>query len=484
VFLFSASIYSQSESTITSSSQSETTSRNENLLPKDTQIALSTQDYRVTAGDVYALSYAAGTQPVQYKIVVDLTYRIRVANLGVVDGNNKTFAQLKTQVETIVNNNYPLGGVQFTLTQPASFKVLVTGEVKNSREVTTWALGRLSSLLDDNLTDFASLRDVTVQPAGGRAKTYDLFLASRTGDFTQNPYLRPNDTITFNRVKRMVTINGAVERPGTYQLKDGENIKNLIEFYSSGFTPNADKTRIELVRQVNSDSPSGEKIFLTDKEIADNYILENYDTIMVPQITSLKPVMFVEGAVGSSDLASPTVATRLVVPFNRGENYASLIRANRSWFSAVSDTKNAYIIRGEEQLSINLNPILYDENYYSPNLIEENDTLIIPFRQYFITVAGAVVAPGRYPYIPDRQWDYYIALAGGFVPGRNAYEAIVIKDINGKTMKKTDIIVPETIITAKTNDFLYYFNQYAPIITTTLSILSTSLALYTALRAQ
>jgi hypothetical protein len=174
----------------------------------------------------------------------------------------------------------------------------------------------------------------------------------------------------------------------------------------------------------------------------------------------------------------------VVVPFSRGENYASLIRANRNWFSAVSDTKNAYIIRGEDQISINLNPILYDENYRSSNLIEENDTLIIPFRQYFITVAGAVVVPGRYPYIPDRQWDYYIALAGGFVPGRNAYEAITIKDINGKTMKKTDIIMPETIITAKTNDFLYYFNQYAPIITTTLSILTTSLALYTTLRAQ
>jgi protein involved in polysaccharide export with SLBB domain len=457
---------------------------NENLLPENTQLAIASPDYRVTPGDVYALSYAAGSQAVQYKIVVDSTYRIRVANLGVVDGNNKTFSQLKTQVETIVNNNYPLGGVQFSLAQASIFRVLVKGEVKTSREVPTWGLERLSSLVDDNLTNFASLRDVTVQPAGGRARVYDLFLASRNGDFAQNPYLRPGDTITFNRVKRTVTINGAVERPGTYQLKDGENIKDVIEFYGSGFTPDADKTRIELVRLVNSDSPSGKKIFLADQDIADNYILENYDTIMVPQITSLRPVMFIEGAVGSSDLASPTVATRFVVPFNKGENYASLIRANRSWFSAVSDTKNAYIIRGEEEMPVNLNPMLYDENYRNQYIIEENDTLIIPFRQYFVTVAGAVVAPGRYPYIPERQWDYYIALAGGFVPGRNAYEAIIIKDISGKAMKKTDIITPETVITAKTNDFLYYFNQYAPIITTTLSIVSTSLALYTALRTR
>jgi hypothetical protein len=49
----------------------------------------------------------------------------------------------------------------------------------------------------------------------------------------------------------------------------------------------------------------------------------------------------------------------------------------------------------------------------------------------------------------------------------------MIKDIEGMTMKKTDPILPETTITAKTNAGLYYFNQYAPIVTTLLSIVTT-----------
>jgi protein involved in polysaccharide export with SLBB domain len=90
-----------------------------------------------------------------------------------------------------------------------------------------------------------------------------------------------------------------------------------------------------------------------------------------------------------------------------------------------------------------------------------------------VTVAGAVAAPGRYPYIPDRAWDYYVALAGGFVKERNSFESVEIKDLAGKRMGKGDAITPETTITARTNAGLYYFNQYAPVITTVLSIITT-----------
>jgi protein involved in polysaccharide export with SLBB domain len=116
--------------------------------------------------------------------------------------------------------------------------------------------------------------------------------------------------------------------------------------------------------------------------------------------------------------------------------------------------------------------------YRNDILIEENDTLIIPFRQYFVSVAGAVAIPGRYPYIPDRSWEYYVGLAGGFDPNRNRDNKITITDIAGKNIKKTDIISPETLITAESNSFLYSFNRIAPIITTSLTIVSTFLSLY------
>jgi protein involved in polysaccharide export with SLBB domain len=120
--------------------------------------------------------------------------------------------------------------------------------------------------------------------------------------------------------------------------------------------------------------------------------------------------------------------------------------------------------------------MLYDSSYRSQYFVERNDTLVIPFRQYVVTVAGAVAVPGRYPYIPDREWDYYVALAGGFIRERNSREAVTIKDISGKELKKSDAVTPETTITAKTNAGLYYFNQYAPVFTTVLGLVSTLLS--------
>ena len=452
---------------------------------QNVMLARSSADYRVTPGDVYTLAYAVSATPVSYIIAVDNSYRIRVSNFGIVNGAGKTFMQIKSEVEAIVANNYPLSGVQLVLTQPATFKVHVKGEVAEAGEVSAWALTRLSSLTGNALTSFASLRDVSVRSSNGQTRVYDLFKARRLGDLSQDPYLRPGDEITFNRVKRSVTITGEVERPGTYQLLDEENITELIEIYGSGFTPVADKTRLEMVRLTNSADVAGDKIFLTSSNLENNYVLEDYDNIIVPRITQLQPVLFVEGAVtaaaGTADLEL-TASNRLIVPFNKGDTYASIVRKNIGWFTAVSDTRNAYLLRNNERIPMNLNPMLYDASFHGEVLVQENDVLIIPFRQYFVTVAGSVARPGRYPYIPDRDWEYYIALAGGFIMERNTGQAVTITDLSGKRLKKTDAITPETVITASTNHGLYYFNQYAPVVMTALSIVTTFLSIWLTIR--
>jgi protein involved in polysaccharide export with SLBB domain len=455
------------------------------VLRRNTLLALSSPDYRVTAGDVYTLAYAAGNTAVAYPITVDSTYRIRISNLGVINAAGKTFRQLTAEAEAVVSNNYPLGGAQLVLTQPALFTVRISGEVFAAQERSAWALDRLSGLLEGILTDYASLRDLTVTPAGGQPKNYDLFKALREGDLSQDPYVRPGDHIRVNRIDRVVSVSGAVERPGEYQLLPGEEIAELVSYYANGLTPLADTSRIELTRYVKTETDSGDKYYLDGTDVEANFALHHLDAVYIPQIIDLVPVMFVEGAVrpAAEDTAEeqPNVSNRITVRFTEGENYASLVQQNREWFSAVSDTQNAYILRGDERILINLNPMLYDSRYRSQYFVWANDILVVPFRQYFVTVSGAVAVPGRYPYIPDRGWDYYIALAGGFIPDRNSRERVDIVDITGNKLTKSDVITPETVITAKTNAALYYFNKYAPVITTILSIVSTTVTLTLAL---
>lgn len=453
----------------------------------DAQLAMSESSYPVTAGDVYTLAFAAGATPVSYSIPVDSTYKIRIANLGVIDCKNLTYLQLKNMVTGIVQKNYPMGGVQFVLTSPATFRVTITGEVVKTVQKNAWALTRLSTFIKESFTDYSSSRNIKIVSESGEEKIYDLFLADRKGDLSQDPYLRPGDKIVVNRISRRVALNGAVERPGVYELLDGENLKKLIDYYGNGFESLADLSRIELYRSVTGNHDSGEKLYLNEQSYVDDFKLICYDEITISTFEDLKPVVFVEGAVTNTNTNINTVtdtntntnlvaSTKIAMRFNNGEDYAFFVRNNKDMFTDVSDLENAYILRGSETIPVDLSKMLYDATYYSKIEIKYNDRLIVPFKQFFVTVSGAVYSPGRYPYIPDRTWDYYVGLAGGFIKEKNKMDAVTIIDINGKKHKKTEFILPEMTIDAKANSGLYYFNQYAPVITTILSAVSTSIS--------
>lgn len=490
------------------------------------QIAMSVPDYLVTAGDIYTLSFVVGTDAISYSLPVDSTYRIRVANLGVIDASGKTYVELKRQVENLVTRNYPMSGVQFVLTSAAVFKVTIKGEVASTTEKNVWALTRLSALLKESeletkvnninpyadestlfeknelLTSYSSKRNIVITSADGKSKTCDLFKAERFGDMTQDPYLRPNDVITISRFQRVATISGTVERPGTYELLEDENLKDLVEVYGGGLAPRADTTRIELTHMSTEAEKTGEKTYVSQKDIDENYKIESYDTIYIPTYKDLRPSIFIEGAVvavqgtgaalSSSDikgegmsLESSEIKTedtqstnRLTVVFSAGEKYTSFVRGHSQFFSSpVADTANSYIVRDGDKIPISIYKILYDKDFDSDELLQSNDTLIVPFKQYFVSVSGAVKVPGRYPYIPDRGWEYYISLAGGFTKTENSRQKIVITDIDGNKLSKNDPITPEATIEAVTNSGLYYFNLYAPIITTLISAISTSISI-------
>ena len=82
-------------------------------------------------------------------------------------------------------------------------------------------------------------------------------------------------------------------------------------------------------------------------------------------------------------------------------------------------------------------------------------------------------SPGKFPYIPDRDYLYYVNLAGGFDPEKNVNQKVTINDMHGLRKNKGDPILPEYTIIAENNSFTYYFTKYAPIFTTMLSLVTT-----------
>ena len=80
------------------------------------------------------------------------------------------------------------------------------------------------------------------------------------------------------------------------------------------------------------------------------------------------------------------------------------------------------------------------------------------------------MAPGRYPYIPDRTYEYYVNLSGGFDQNRHSGSKVIITDINNNRITNTQIIEPETRIVAPNNNPLFIFSQVASIVSAVTSI--------------
>ncbi|MBP7097045.1 MAG: ligand-binding protein, partial [Spirochaetia bacterium] len=199
-------------------------------------LAMSTPDYPVTIGDVYSVVFLTAGGTVTIEAPVEADYRFALPNLAPLNLKGLTFPQFRDQAEKRVLAAYPGSSPRVYIKAVSVFQVFVKGEAKSSGVRYAWGLSRLSSLLGEG-TAYASDRALAVVSADGTRRTYDLFKARRHGDLTQDPYLRPFDTVEFSRYERQVSIAGAVRRPGAYQLLPGEGVKELVEYYADGLTP-------------------------------------------------------------------------------------------------------------------------------------------------------------------------------------------------------------------------------------------------------
>ena len=178
-------------------------------------------------------------------------------------------------------------------------------------------------------------------------------------------------------------------------------------------------------------------------------------------------------SIANKNTESKIVATTISIPFSEGDDLTSIVRERLSLFTKPwVDAAGAYIFRQGKQIPVNLNPLLFDQSYREVIPLEAEDRIIVPEMKQTVTVTGAVTTPGVYPYTPGRTFEYYIGLAGGFDYQRNTGNAVTITDVYGKKLAKSSIIGPNTIITAKSNAFMYNFNIYVPIITVTATILT------------
>ena len=82
-------------------------------------------------------------------------------------------------------------------------------------------------------------------------------------------------------------------------------------------------------------------------------------------------------------------------------------------------------------------------------VLQQGDTVVIPFSQFTVTVTGSVNSPGSYAYMPDRGAEYYINLAKGY--SADSARSFKIVDRDGKKIN-TDVVPADSTIIVNRNN--------------------------------
>ena len=309
---------------------------------------------------------------------------------------------------------------------------------------------------------------------------YDIFIHGKSG-FGQR--LRSGDSILIKPSNDVVTISGAVKRPGVYELTSGENFSDLFA-YGNGFSESAN---IDTLRVERLNKEEVEFIYISD----------------LKDLSSIKPVsgdrLNVRSYVRKSVTISGAVNTPGRYVISRGETLSSLIEKAEGYkedaypFGGVLNNKRAEAInaaavdklytsfvqklisKGDALFASESLPFILaelkkstisgrimaefdvDVINASPELdtnLEDGDSVIIPITTQQIYIFGEVNNPGAIRYKPGQTIQDYLISSGGALESADTTNIYVVHP-NGE-LNRFQNTSKLSVINRRGNDILIY----------------------------
>ena len=140
-----------------------------------------------------------------------------------------------------------------TLINVRDIQVLVAGDAYNPGPYTLNGNSNIFHALSvsGGPSELGSFRSIDLIRAGKKIHNIDLYNTFLYGESDFGTRLRSGDVIFINPANKLVSMNGAVKRPSQYELKDNENIEDIIRF-SNGFIPSAN-SKVIIHEKINSE---------------------------------------------------------------------------------------------------------------------------------------------------------------------------------------------------------------------------------------
>ena len=400
------------------------------------------KNYQIGPGDEIMIDLW-GASEITYKATVNNSGSIKINGIGFVfingftleNASKKIISKLKTKHAGISadRNSYNKINTNITVSKIRTVQVNIIGEVKTPG---TYALNSLSTVLNalyvaGGPTKMGTFREVQLVRANKVVATLDVYQYMLSGTQEGNLKLQDQDVLLVSPYKNLVSVEGAVKRAGVYELKDGQTLAELAEYFG-GFTPIA-YTNLLTVERLNGTQKEIREVAFTE---AKDFVMQGGDKLVVQEILDrYENKITIQGEVyrpGSFEMFEKMSLKTLIE-------------------KAEGITPEAFLLRG---LLVRTFDDTHKENiaFSVSDILNGSSTIVLKARDQVrifnidelrekrtITIAGAVNTPNTFDFVDKLQIEDVIAMSGGLERGADPQVISVsrrLKDGSFKTLSE------------------------------------------------
>lgn len=412
--------------------------------------------YTLDFGDTLEIQFI-GKKNLIEELSVKRDGSINIPEIGKIFVSGLSLNEVSKLIKTKVSNAY-IGVESFiTLINVRDIQVLVTGNAFNPGIYTLNGNSNMLHALNmaggiDINGSYRNIDLIRNDEVIDSIDMYDIFINGKSG-FGKR--LRSGDIILISPYLKIVSLSGAVKRPGIYELTADEKFSDLI-IYGNGFSDNAD---LKTLRVERADQKLVNFINVSNLNELDNIEVQSSDRLNIRSYE--RKYVKITGAVKTPGTYTISTGETLSSLINKAQGYTNdaypfgaILNNKKSLILSEEANKKLYdsfirelITKGNSLFASESLPFILDKlkssvpsgrlmaefdldvikaNPHLDTTLHDGDEIIVPVQTEQVYIFGEVSSGGATRYVPNSNINDYIATVGGVLKSADTKNIFIV----------------------------------------------------------
>ena len=292
-------------------------------------------DYTVGAGDEVVIQLF-GKENTTHRLRVNRAGTINFPSLGPVQVAGMSFSDVRDSLTQRVKEQMIGVRSDISLGEMRTMQVFVMGDAYKPGAYSVSALTTISQAIyySGGFGESGALRNVQLKRNGQVIRKLDMYDLILKGDARNDVRLLPGDVVFIGAVGNTIAIDGEVNRPAIYEVKQGETYKQAIQM-AGGFTANAYSDQIEVKRYAVKGAREALTLNFNQPQDQQTKVKDGDEVNVLKKSEELTRYVQVEG-----DVRHPGF-----IEWKNGLRVADLFQSVDTSFNSTADVNYAVVVR-------------------------------------------------------------------------------------------------------------------------------------------